>query len=115
MSNQLLMTIPQFPFTIFDWSAVSAERREGESAYALWQVLHVGNIRIRRMEYAPGYKADHWCKKGHIIHCLEGSMTTELEDGRMMELGRGMTYVVGDDCEGHRTFTEGGCVLFVVD
>jgi quercetin dioxygenase-like cupin family protein len=109
------MEIPVFPFQIIDWSSVPAERHDGEKAYALWQVMHVGDIRIRRMEYKPGYKADHWCRKGHIIHCLEGSMVTELEDGRMMELATGATYIVGDDCEAHRTFSEGGCVLFVVD
>lgn len=109
------MTIPSFPFQIIDWSTVPTERHEGETAYALWQVFKVGEIRVRRMEYTPGYKADHWCSKGHIIHCLEGSMTTELEDGRLMELTAGATYVVGDNNEAHRTFTEGGCVLFVVD
>ncbi|MCW3073978.1 MAG: hypothetical protein JWP69_1047 [Flaviaesturariibacter sp.] len=109
------MTIPTFPFQVIDWTAIPAERHEGEEAYALRQVMNVGDIRIRRMEYAPGYKADHWCKKGHIIHCLQGSMITELEDGRLMELSEGATYIVGDDCEAHRTFSKGGCVLFVVD
>lgn len=109
------MTIPPFPFQIIDWTTVAAERHEGETGFALWQVFYIGEIRVRRMEYAPGYKADHWCSKGHIIHCLEGNMTTELEDGRFMELTAGSTYIVGDGNEAHRTFSEGGCVLFVVD
>jgi quercetin dioxygenase-like cupin family protein len=109
------MNIPPFPFEIINWTNIPEERHDGESAYALWQVIKVGEIRIRRMQYAPGYKADHWCKKGHIIHCIEGNMTTELDDGRHMKLEKGLTYIVGDNCEAHRTYTEDGCVLFVVD
>jgi quercetin dioxygenase-like cupin family protein len=109
------MVIPSFPFQIINWSLVPVERHNGEQSHADWQVMQVGNIRIRRLQYAPGYKADHWCKKGHIIHCLEGSMTTELDDGRLMLLEKGSTYIVGDDCEAHRTFTNEGCILFVVD
>jgi hypothetical protein len=109
------MQIPKFPFEIIDWDSVPKETHAGETGFALWQVLHVGNIRVRRMEYAPGYKADHWCSKGHIIHCIQGSMVTELEDGRFMPLHAGSTYIVGDDCESHRTYSEHGCILFVVD
>jgi hypothetical protein len=110
-----LMHITAFPFQTINWTTVPEELHEGETGYALWQIIHVGDIRVRRMVYSPGYKADHWCKKGHIIHCLEGSMITELEDGRHMPLSTGMTYIVGDNCEAHRTFSENGCTLFVVD
>jgi hypothetical protein len=75
----------------------------------------MNNIRIRKVEYSSGYLADHWCKKGHIILCLEGEMDTELDDGRIMKLTAGMTYFVGDDCERHRTSTKNGCKLFIVD
>lgn len=109
------MQVPEFSFTIFDWNAIEAKDHKGESGVATWQVLHVGEIRIRRLTYSPGYVADHWCKKGHIIHCLEGEMKTELEDGRIMKLKAGMTYIVGDNGEAHRSSTEDGCVLFVVD
>lgn len=109
------MTIPVFPFSIIDWSKIAEEEHRGETGFAIWQVLNVGPIRIRRLQYSPNYKADHWCKKGHIIHCLEGKMETELDDGRIMELTAGQTYIVGDDGEAHKTSTEKGCVLFVVD
>jgi hypothetical protein len=109
------MQIPPFSFQTFDWTTIPEEEHKGETATALWQVIHVGKIRVRRLRYAPGYKADHWCKKGHIIHCIEGDMNTELEDGRIMKLTAGMTYIVGDDCEAHQSSTEKGCVLFVVD
>jgi hypothetical protein len=109
------MEIPFFPFEIIDWSGVPEEIHNGEIGTATWQVLHIGDIRVRRMRYSPTYKADHWCRKGHIIHCIEGEMTTELEDGRVMLLSSGKTYIVGDNCEAHKTSTEKGCLLFVVD
>jgi hypothetical protein len=82
---------------------------------AFWQTQLVNDIRVRIVEYSPGYKADHWCSKGHIILCKEGEMETELEDGRIMKLTKGMTYFVGDNCEAHRTSSENGCSLFIVD
>jgi hypothetical protein len=109
------MTIPQFPFQIINWKDVPKEEHQGETGTATWQVLHIGNVRIRKMIYSANYKADHWCNKGHIIHCIEGEMNTELDDGRIMKLSSGMTYVVGDKCEAHKTSTQNGCELFVVD
>lgn len=75
----------------------------------------VGEIRIRRVVYTPGYQADHWCSKGHIIHCMEGSMVTRLQDGRSVALKKGMTYIVGDGNEAHCTASAEGCTLFIVD
>jgi|GEM_PF-4387406 len=28
----------------------------------------MGNIRVRMVEYTPGYLADHWCNRGHIAN-----------------------------------------------
>ncbi|NOT51135.1 MAG: DHCW motif cupin fold protein [Chitinophagaceae bacterium] len=109
------MKLSYFPFQTLDWSAVHKEERKGETGLAYWQVHMMNDTRVRLVEYSPGYKADHWCSKGHIIHCLEGEMDTELEDGRIFKLTKGMTYFVGDDCEAHRSSTEKGCKLFVVD
>ena len=67
------------------------------------------------VEYSPGYKADHWCSKGHIILCTEGEMDTELNDGRIMKLKKGHCYFVGDDSSEHRSSSRNGCKLFIVD
>ena len=109
------MQLAPFPFQIIDWSAIEKEEKTGLTGKATWQVVQMGKVRIRRLEYSPGYSADHWCSKGHVIHCLEGDMKTELDDGRIMHLAAGQTYIVGDDSEAHRSRTENGCVLFVVD
>ena len=109
------MKIDRYPFEIIDWNNVPDEQHAGETGSATWKVLNVGNIRVRKVMYSPGYMADHWCNKGHIIHCLEGEMTTELEDGRRMKLTKGGSYIVGDDSAAHKTSTVDGCILFIVD
>lgn len=109
------MKIPAFPFQTLDWNSVSAEIHPGETGTAVWKIFNMGHIRIRMVDYSPGYLADHWCSKGHIIYCISGSMTTELDDGREFVLLAGMTYHIGDNCEPHRSRTETGCHLFIVD
>lgn len=109
------MDLTSFPFQTLDWSSVTKEEHKGETGTAYWQVQMMNNVRVRMVEYSAGYKADHWCSKGHIILCLEGEMNTELQDGRIMNLTKGMCYFVGDNNEAHRTFTTTGCKLFIVD
>ena len=67
------------------------------------------------VEYPPGYKADHWCQKGHIIYCIEGEMVTELGGGKEYVLKQGMSYHVSDDLSSHRSYTETGAKLFIMD
>ena len=109
------MQIADIPFGITDWAVVMAERKMGETGWADWKVRQFGPIRVRLLEYSPGYKADHWCVKGHILFCVEGELITELEDGRQFVLRPGMSYQMADHAEPHRSFTTGGAKLFVVD
>ena len=88
---------------------------KGECGYAYWRTRHFGGIRVRVVEYTPGYLADHWCVKGHILFCTEGELCTELKDGRKFTLQPGMSYQVSDDAEPHRSYTESGAKLFIVD
>ena len=109
------MNIQSFPFQTFDWSSIPRDEHTGETGVAYWQVKMLNDIRIRLVEYSPGYKADHWCKKGHVLYCFDGEMETELEDGQVMKLTAGMCYLVGDNNEAHRSSTLNGCKLFIVD
>lgn len=109
------MRLASFPFQTLDWSTIAKEEHKGITGTAWWQVFKMNEIRVRFVEYSPGYFADHWCRKGHIIYCIDGEMETELEDGRKFILSKGMTYHVGDDCEAHRSSTINGCKLFIVD
>jgi len=109
------MDINGVPFTVVDWDKVDVEEHSGEEGKALWKVFKQGNIRVRMVEYTPGYIADHWCKKGHVILVLDGEMTTELDDGRKFVTKKGCSYQVADNDGAHRTFTETGVKLFIVD
>jgi quercetin dioxygenase-like cupin family protein len=109
------MKIPPTPFHTTQWDTVEKTYHKGITGEATWQTLMMGTIRIRKVEYSAGYLADHWCSKGHVILCLEGEMNTELQDGRVFNLKAGMTYQVGDNAEAHRSSTEVGCKLFIVD
>jgi quercetin dioxygenase-like cupin family protein len=87
----------------------------GTAGVALWRTVQAGAVRVRMVRYSPGYVADHWCRKGHVLLVLEGELETELEDGRTIRLTSGMSYQVADDTMGHRSRTSGGARLFIVD
>ena len=103
------------PFHTTDWGAVEPTLRPGETGSATWRTRGVGDIRVRVVEYSPGYRADHWCRKGHVLLVLEGELETELEDGRRFLLRPGMTYQVADAHEAHRSSMRTGARLFIVD
>jgi len=107
--------ITDIPFGITDWSGISPTEHKGERGCAYWRMRQFGTIRVRMVEYSPGYLADHWCVKGHILLCTEGELHTELEDGRTFILKAGMSYQVADNAEPHRSSTELGARLFIVD
>jgi hypothetical protein len=109
------MIIKNIPFQTTDWAAATSERHHGETGYADWKTQQCGDIRVRVVEYSPNYKADHWCFKGHILYCLEGEMTTELKDGRTVQLRKGMSYQVEDENYPHSSHTTTGARLFIVD
>jgi hypothetical protein len=109
------MQIENTPFGITDWSDVEPEIHQGEKGFATWRTRKFNNIRARIVEYSPGYLADHWCSKGHILFCLEGELHTELADGRTFTLTPGISYQVADNAEPHRSSTLNGAKLFIVD
>jgi len=109
------MKITDIPFGTTDWSAIEKTEHPGITGKAYWRTCKFGDIRVRMVEYTPGYLADHWCSKGHILLCMEGEMQTELDDGRVLTLKAGMSYQVADGAEAHRSSTETGASLFIVD
>ena len=108
------MEMSAIPFGTTDWSLVESTQHKGERGVARWRTRDFGGIRVRMVEYSPGYRADHWCRKGHVLLVLEGELETELEDGRRFLLRPGMTYQVADAHEAHRSSTRSGARLFIV-
>jgi hypothetical protein len=109
------MQLSNIPFGMTDWALVERTEHKGETGLAYWRTRHFGDVRVRMVEYTPGYAADHWCEKGHILLCLSGELHTELKDGRSVVLSPGMSYQVADGAEPHRSSTSNGATLFIVD
>jgi hypothetical protein len=105
----------QIPFGTTDWSSIAPTEHAGDRGKAFWRTREFGAIRVRMVEYTPGYEANHWCSKGHILLCIEGQLDTRLEDGRTFTLTPGMSYQVADGAEAHRSSTAQGAKLFIVD
>ena len=102
-------------FEKIDWTKIPKTVHRGETGIAYWQTIQFEGLRIRIVEYSKGYLADHWCEKGHIVQCLEGEFVSELNDGQKFKLTKGMTYIVSDQLSSHRSITENGVKLLIID
>jgi quercetin dioxygenase-like cupin family protein len=109
------MRLSDIPFGVTEWATVERTERRGDTGFAVWRMRHFGEVRVRMVEYSPGYAGDHWCEKGHILLVLSGELNTELEDGRRFTLKPGTSYQVADGAERHRSSTATGATLFIVD
>lgn len=109
------MKMPRTPMSITDWADLIPSEHPGDSGVALWRTRTFGDIRVRMVEYSPGYKADHWCSKGHVLLCLKGSLNIQIQNGETFELKTGQSYHVGDGDPPHASSTATGATLFVVD
>jgi quercetin dioxygenase-like cupin family protein len=104
-----------FSFQTINWDEIPKTEHLGETGVAFWQTLQLAGLRLRIVEYSAGYIADHWCQKGHIVHCLEGEFISELSDGQQFKLTKGMTYIVSDEMSSHRSVAENGVKLLIID
>jgi hypothetical protein len=103
------------PFQTINWNLIEKIQHPGEHGTAIWQTIQLGGLRIRKVEYSKGYLADHWCQKGHIVHCLEGEFISELITGEKFKMAKGDTYVVSDELSSHRSVSENGVKLLIID
>jgi quercetin dioxygenase-like cupin family protein len=109
------MKIANVPYTHTDWSRVPAVEHSGETGMSFWRTVEMGNLRVRIVEFSAGYKADHWCSRGHVVLVLEGEVTSELSDGTSYVMRPGVSYQVSDDVAPHRSSTRDGAKVFIVD
>ena len=109
------MKMTGFPLSITDWAQIAPSEHPGDTGMALWRTQDFGEIRVRMVEYSPGYSADHWCSKGHVLLCLEGELQTTLADGKCFTLTPGKSYQAADGESPHRSSTKTGAKLFIVD
>jgi len=110
------MDIDNVPFTFTDWSKIPAKEYKGETGTSFWRVFEAGNIRVRMVEYSPGFRSDHWCARGHVLLVLEGELTIELKDGRAFRMPPGTSFqAASDETNPHMAYTDKGAEVFIVD
>ncbi|HGH4624787.1 TPA: DHCW motif cupin fold protein [Enterobacter hormaechei] len=110
------MKLPDQRFSVVDWRILETTEHPGDAGMALARTVNLDDIRIRVVEYSPGYIADHWCDRGHILYLIEGDLQTELKDGRSFDLEPGMGFLVSDFADPpHRALTKNGAKVFIVD
>ena len=102
-------------FNTINWLEIEKTEYKGTTGTSFWQTLQFDGIRVRMVEYSPGYLADHWCTKGHIVHCLDGEFITEMQNGKTFRLSQGMSYIVSDELSSHRSVSEKGVKLLIID
>jgi len=105
----------EIPFTVIDWSSIPKIENQGEAGKSVQQSIQFQDLKVRVVEYSPGYFANHWCQKGHVVYCLEGSFESHMENGEKFYLTKGMTYVVSDQMSSHRSSTVEGAKLLIID
>lgn len=107
--------MPEIPFQTIDWTQILKTEQTGETGTAYSQTQEIGNLCIRKVTYSENYTADHWCQKGHIVHCLKGEFTIEVADREKSLLTTGMTFIVSDNASSHRATTTKGAELLIID
>ncbi len=110
------MQIISEPYSVIDWDNVTIEKHSGETGFAWSRTIETGNINIVLVEYSPGFRADHWCSRGHVMHLLEGELNIELKDGSVIRITKGMSCCFSDcQATAHKPFTGIGAFLLVVN
>lgn len=110
------MKIENIPFTVTEWSGVTAVEHRGETGTSLWRVFQSGGLRVRIVDYAAGFRSDHWCARGHVLYVLDGELFVDLKSGSRHRLNAGMSFQAGDDdANPHLAWTRTGARVFIVD
>jgi len=109
------MKLDNLGFSTVDWDAIPIEEHPGDKGTVRSRAYSRNNVRVRMVEYSPGYSADHWCVKGHVVLCVRGEFVSKHKDGSDHTIRAGMTYIVGDHEVPHRSSSEHGATLWIVD
>jgi hypothetical protein len=109
------MRLEGIPFAEIEWDKIPPVELPGEKGVVRSRTYVNKETRVRMVEYSPGYVADHWCMKGHVVLCVRGEFVSTHKDGSTHPIHQGMAYVVGDNDTPHRSSSERGSTLFIVD
>ena len=82
------MSDKNIPFQTIDWTNIPKTEHKGETGIAYWQTVQFQGVRIRIVEYSNGTRSI---------------------------LTKGISYVVSDELSSHRSITENGVKLMIID
>jgi quercetin dioxygenase-like cupin family protein len=110
------MKLVDFPIAAINWASVAAVTQVGETGTATTRTRKLGEVQLRLIDYGAGYKADHWCSKGHILHVLAGHLIIEYENQSQTTLSPGTTWHAADGAlPAHRVLSKSGASVLIVD
>lgn len=110
------MQIINVLYSEINWDEIPITKHSGETGYEWRRTFEKGNICIRLTAYSPGYKSEHWCCRGHVIHMLEGEVIFQPKTGSEKLLEKGMTCCFSDNQENpHKLYSISGSFLLIID
>ncbi|MGD0337482.1 MAG: DHCW motif cupin fold protein [Bacteroidota bacterium] len=109
------MKIQDVPFSTVEWDKIPPIEYKGETGTSWCKTVEQGNVRVRVVEYGAGYRANHWCDRGHVVFILNGEIDIEIENRKTYHLFSGMSFHVADGLDIHRAFSEKGAKVFIID
>jgi hypothetical protein len=105
----------QIPFSHINWTFIEKVEYKDDKGFSIWQTIQYPGLRIRLVEYSIDYFADHWCQKGHIVHCISGEFISELSTGEKITLEKDDSYIVTHNASSHRSTSINGTKLLIID
>ncbi|HSD85030.1 MAG TPA: DHCW motif cupin fold protein, partial [Anaerolineae bacterium] len=60
-ASEVAMDLRNIPFGTTTWAQIAPIEHRGETGVAYWHTQQFDDVRVRLVEYSPGYLADHWC------------------------------------------------------
>jgi quercetin dioxygenase-like cupin family protein len=108
--------LENFPVGTIDWPKVPAVVQAGETGIATSRTVNLSDVTLRLVEYSAGYKADHWCTKGHILYVVSGNVVIEYDNEKRTNLSSGMSWHAPEGAStAHLLRCERAATVFIID
>jgi hypothetical protein len=100
---------------LIDWDSITPIETKGKTGINTAQEFSGGGYKIRLSVYSAKYESDHWCEKGHIIHCIDGSMIMKIRDNEDVYLTAGKSLLLGEGDQHMAVTGDDPAKIFIID
>jgi len=100
---------------LIDWESTAPIETKGKTGVNTAHEFSSGGYKIRLLVYSSNYESDHWCEKGHIIHCIEGSMMLKIKDRKDIYLSAGKSLLLGEGDHHMAVTGDVSAKIFIID